>query len=512
MTLAVEMHGITKAFARVLANDRVDFTVHKGEVHALVGENGAGKSTLMRILYGLYQLDAGTIRVMGRPAHFKSPADAIGAGIGMVHQSFMLIPAFRVIDNVMLGMEVTGPRGFFLDADRAARELDSLSEKYGLKIDPMTRVDTLSVGEQQRVEIIKLLFRNAQILILDEPTSILTPQETDNLFAILHRLKAEGHTIILITHKMNEVKAISDRLTVLRDGRTMGERLTSETTREQIAQMMVGREVFFDVAKPEARLGSPLLQVKNLSARNRRGVLALHEATFDVHEGEILGIAGVEGNGQSELADVLTGLLAPVQGKIAVRDTHLTGLNPRRIFEAGLAHIPADRQRRGLVLNFSISENLILGRHYDKPFAGPFGLRYNKIDAHATRLVDSFDIRPAELHLPARNLSGGNQQKVVLAREFSRNAPVLLAAHPTRGLDIGATEFVHGQLLKKRDEGCAILLISADLNEILSLSDRIAVMYEGRIVATRKAAETNERELGLLMTGSPSSREAEHPC
>ncbi len=512
MTLAVEMHGITKAFARVLANDRVDFTVRKGEVHALVGENGAGKSTLMRILYGLYQPDAGTIRIMGKRANFKSPADAIGAGIGMVHQSFMLIPAFRVIDNVMLGMEVTGPRGFFLDADRAARELDSLSEKYGLKIHPLARVDTLSVGEQQRVEIIKLLFRNAQILILDEPTSILTPQETDNLFAILHRLKAEGHTIILITHKLNEVKAISDRLTVLRDGRTIGERLTSETTREQIAQMMVGREVFFDVAKPEARLGSALLQVKNLSARNRRGVLALREATFDVHEGEILGIAGVEGNGQSELADVLTGLLPPVQGKIVMRDTHLTGLNPRRIFEAGLAHIPADRQRRGLVLNFSISENLILGRHYDKPFAGPFGLQYNKIDAHATRLVDSFDIRPAELHLPARHLSGGNQQKVVLAREFSRNAPVLLAAHPTRGLDIGATEFVHGQLLKKRDEGCAILLISADLNEILSLSDRIAVMYEGRIVATRKAAETNERELGLLMTGSTSSHEVAHPC
>ena len=321
MTLAVEMHGITKAFARVLADGRVDFTVHKGEVHALVGENGAGKSPLMHILSGLYQPDAGTIRIMGRPANFKSPADAIGAGIGMVHQSFMLIPAFSVIDNVMLGMEVTGPRGFFLDADRAARELDSLSEKYGLKIHPLARVDTLSVGEQQRVEIIKLLFRNAQILILDEPTSILTPQETDNLFAILRRLKDEGHTIILITHKLNEVKAISDRLTVLRDSRTMGERMTSETTREQIAQMMVGREVFFDVAKPEARLGSALLQVKNLSARNRRGVLALRDVTLDVHEGEILGIAGVEGNGQSELADVLTGLLPPKQGEIVVRDT-----------------------------------------------------------------------------------------------------------------------------------------------------------------------------------------------
>ncbi len=512
MTLAVEMHGITKAFARVLANDRVDFTVHKGEVHALVGENGAGKSTLMRILYGLYQPDAGTIRIMGKRANFKSPADAIRAGIGMVHQSFMLIPAFRVIDNVMLGMEVTGPLGFFLDADRAARELDSLSEKYGLKIHPLARVDTLSVGEQQRVEIIKLLFRNAQILILDEPTSILTPQETENLFAILRRLKDEGHTIILITHKLNEVKEISDRLTVLRDGRTMGERLTSETTREQIAQMMVGREVFFDVAKPEARLGSALLQVKDLSARNRRGILALRDVTFDVHEGEILGIAGVEGNGQSELADVLTGLLPPGHGKILMHDTHLTGMEPRRIFEAGLAHIPADRQRRGLVLNFSISENLILGRHYDKCFAGPFGLRYTTIETNATRLVESFDIRPAEVHLPARNLSGGNQQKVVLAREFSRNAPVLLATHPTRGLDIGATEFVHRQLLKKRDEGCAILLISADLNEILSLCDRIAVMYEGQIVATRKAAETNERELGLLMTGSTSSHEAVQPC
>ena len=292
MTLAVEMHGITKAFARVLANDRVNFTVRKGEIHALVGENGAGKSTLMRILYGLYHPDAGTISIMGKRANFKSPADAIRAGIGMVHQSFMLIPAFRVIDNVMLGMEVTHSRGFFLDADAAVRQLDSLSEKYGLKIHPLARVDSLSVGEQQRVEIIKLLFRNAQILILDEPTAILTPQETDNLFAILRRLKAEGHTIILITHKLNEVKEISDRLTVLRDGRTVGERLTEETTREQMAQMMVGREVFFDVAKPEARLGPALLQVKDLSARNRRGVLALRNVTFDAHEAEIFGIAG----------------------------------------------------------------------------------------------------------------------------------------------------------------------------------------------------------------------------
>lgn len=512
MTLAVEMQGITKAFARVLANDKADFAVYKGEVHALVGENGAGKSTLMRVLYGLYQPDAGTISIMGNRVHFKSPADAIRAGIGMVHQSFMLIPAFRVIDNVMLGMEVTGSHGFFLDADAAVHQLNTLSEKYGLRIHPLARVDALSVGEQQRVEIIKLLFRNAQILILDEPTAILTPQETDSLFAILRRLKAEGHTIILITHKLNEVKEISDRLTVLRDGRTVGERMTAETTREQIAQMMVGREVFLDVEKQEAKLGPVLLKVRGLSARNRRGVLALREATFDVHEGEILGIAGVEGNGQSELADVLTGLLPPAQGKIVVRDTQLTGMEPRQIFEAGVAHIPEDRQRHGLVLDFSVSENLILGRHHDERFAGPFGLRYKNIDAYATGLAESFDIRPPEIHLPARHLSGGNQQKVVVAREFSRNAPVLLAAHPTRGLDIGATEFVHRQILKKRTEGCAILLISADLNEILSLSDRIAVMYEGRIVATRKAAETNERELGLLMTGSQSSHEAAHPC
>jgi ABC-type uncharacterized transport system ATPase subunit len=512
MTFAVEMHGITKAFARVLANDRIDFSVRKGEIHALVGENGAGKSTLMRILYGLYQPDAGSIRIMGRRFYIKSPADAISAGIGMVHQSFMLIPAFRVIDNVMLGMEVTGKHGLFLNSDAASRQLNSLSEKYALKITPLARVDTLSVGEQQRVEIIKLLFREAQILILDEPTSILTPQEIDNLFAILHRLKSEGHTIILITHKLNEVKEISDRLTVLRDGRAVGERLTAETTAEQIAQMMVGREVLFEVGRPEARIGPPLLQARGLSARNRRGVLALREASLDVHAGEILGIAGVEGNGQSELADVLTGLLPLVQGQIAVRNSEITGMGPEYIFEAGLAHIPEDRQGRGLVLDFSVSENLILGRHHDKRFANPLGLRSHNIEANAMQLVENFDIRPAEIHLPVRHLSGGNQQKVVLAREFARNAFVLIASHPTRGLDIGATEFVHHQLLKKSNEGCAILLISADLNEILSLSDRIAVMYEGRIVATRKAAETNERELGLLMTGSLSSPEDPHPC
>jgi len=505
---AVEMINITKRFARVIANDAVTFKVQRGTIHALVGENGAGKSTLMKILYGLYQPDDGEIRINEKPVVIDEPRKAILHGVGMVHQHFMLIPPFTVAENVVLGQEPHGAKSTTfgkLDIKRAEETVDQLSEKFGLTIDPRAKVETLSVGLQQRIEILKILYRGAEILILDEPSAVLTPQETDELFRIIRNLQQQGKTIILITHKLNEVMAASDRVSVMRYGKMVGEVETSKTTKEEIARMMVGREVFLQVQKAPCQRKNPILEVENLSALNDKGLPALKNVSFTVFAGEILGIAGVEGNGQTELVEVLTGLRRATGGHIKVAGKEITNLSPKEIFESKVSHIPEDRLKRGLVVDYSTADNLILGRHYEPRFANSFSIHRVAIDTNADALIQKFDIRPAGRNQLVRALSGGNQQKVIIARELSRDAEVLIASQPTRGVDIGAIEFIHQQIIAERDTGKAVLLVSADLSEVMSLSDRIAVMYEGKIIDIVDAETSNERELGLMMTGTSKS-------
>jgi len=499
---AVEMHNISKQFPLVLANDDVTFSVQKGEIHALVGENGAGKSTLMNILYGLLNADGGTLAVDGKAAHFTGPGDAIARGIGMVHQHFMLIPPLTVAENVVLGQEPS-KRGF-VDKARANQTVKALSDQYGLKVDPTAKVETLSVGIEQRIEIIKVLYRGAEILILDEPTAVLTPQEVDELFEILGSLKDQGKTIIFITHKLQEVMAVADTVTVMRRGKVVGTVSTQDTTRQKIATMMVGRQVLFRVARTQAEPGEVVLTVKDLNALDNKDLPALRAISFSVREGEILGIAGVEGNGQTELVEVLTGLRKAQSGQVELNSEVITNYSPRLIREKGTGHIPEDRQRRGLVLDFNVAQNMVLGIHYRKPFVRHLGLdviNFGPIREKAQRLLKEFDIRPPDHENLAGNLSGGNQQKVIVAREFDQNPKLLIAAQPTRGIDVGSIEFIHQRLLQARDKGKAVLLISADLEEILSISDRIAVMYEGQIVGTLEPAEATEERLGLMMTG-----------
>ena len=495
----VEMRGITKTFGALVANENVDLTVYRGTIHALVGENGAGKSTLMNLLYGLYTPDEGEIRIDGRPVKLHGPADAIKQGIGMVHQHFMLVPPLTVTENVVLGAEPAGLAVF--PKREAARQVAELSDRYGLRVDPNARVGALPVGIQQRVEILKTLYRGARILILDEPTAVLTPQETDELFVVLRELVDKGMTILFISHKLREVMVAADEISVLRRGKKVATVEKTQTSREDIARLMIGREILPQVERGTGHPGAPALEAADVYCDSDRGLSALKGVSFTVRAGEVLGIAGVEGNGQSELIEVLTGLRPATRGHITLLERLVTNENPRRLRALGLASIPEDRHARGLVLDYSVSDNLILGEQSAPAVSGGRILNPRRILNRARRLIHAFDIRGATPQTPARSLSGGNQQKIVLAREIDGKPRVLIAAQPTRGLDIGAIQFVHQQLLEQRDHGVGILLISAELDEILALSDRVAVLYEGRIVGTFNATDATEERLGVLMTG-----------
>ncbi|MFQ5691869.1 MAG: ABC transporter ATP-binding protein [Nitrospinota bacterium] len=494
------MRGITKRFGPVLANDAVDLDVARGEVHALLGENGAGKTTLMNILYGLYTPDAGSITLRGEEVSIRQPRDAMGHGIGMIHQHFMLVPTLTVAENTILGMP--SPREPFLDLKGAAGEIRRLSEQYRLQVDPDARVSDLSVGEQQRVEIIKALYRRADLFILDEPTAVLTPQETEELLPMFRALCREGHAVIFITHKLEEVRAFSDRVTILRDGKKVETLRTAETESRQLAALMVGREVLLNLEKRAARPGRPRLTVEGLSALGSRGLPALRGVGFEVREREILGIAGVDGNGQDELAEVLTGLRRATSGSVRIGDRDLTNRSPRSLIEAGVAHIPSDRHRRGLVMSATIEENAVLETFDHPPFSAGGFLKFPAIRSYARELIEAYDVRAPSTDHPVQHLSGGNQQKIILGRELHRDPALLVAAQPTRGLDIGATEYVRKKLLELRDAGAAILLISTELDEILALSDRIAVLFEGEIVTVVDAAEATVEALGLWMAGA----------
>jgi ABC-type uncharacterized transport system ATPase subunit len=504
-TPVVEMRGVTVKFPGVVANDNVSMDVYSGEILALLGENGAGKTTLMNVLYGLYRPDEGEIRIRGERASISNPNDAIRQGIGMVHQHFMLIPPFTVAENIVLGVEPVNAAGK-LDMDKAIRDVEELSNQYGLVVDPRARVENISVGMQQRVEILKALYRGAEVLILDEPTAVLTPQEVDELAEIMRSLVHQGKSIIFITHKLREVIATSDRVAVLRRGKCVGTGETQNTTAEELAQMMVGRKVVLSLEKGPARIGDTVLKVDNLHARGSRNLPALKGVSFDVNAGEIVGIAGIEGNGQSELVETLTGLRKATSGHVYVDGIDVLNNQPRTLIEQGVAHIPEDRQNRGLILDFTVAENFILRNYYKPPFARGINLDYRKVHAHARELISEFDVRTPHENVPVRSLSGGNQQKVVVARELSGEPRLLIASQPTRGLDVGAIEFVHKRLLTQRDEGKAILLVSLELDEIMSLSDRILVIYEGRIVGEMTATEATEGELGLLMAGGHAKR------
>ena len=495
----LELRGITKRFPGVLANDNVNFDLRRGEVHALLGENGAGKSTLMNILYGLYTPDEGQILLDGKPIELGSTKAAIEHGIGMVHQHFMLIPVMTVAENIVLAIE---PRhaGFLLDYDAAQKRVRELSERYGLLVDPNARIDRTSVGQQQRVEILKALYRGAEILILDEPTAVLTPQEATELFEIIRSLTDQGKSIIFISHKLNEVLEVADRITTLRRGVVIDTVAAAGATEEGLARMMVGREVLLRVDKKPASPAEPLLQVENLSVIDDRGLETVRDVSFVVRAGEILGLAGVDANGQSELIDAIAGLRHVRSGRIVVDGKDMTHANAKHTLDAGVGHIPEDRHRRGLVLPFSLTENLALHAYRAAPNSRHGFLSLRAMVARARKLLQEFDVRGGTPSTPAGALSGGNQQKVVLAREIDGDPKVLIAAQPTRGLDVGAIEFVHRRLVEQRDAGRAVLLVSLELEEILSLSDRVLVIYEGRIVGEFPPTATEE-ELGFAMTG-----------
>ncbi len=491
---AVEMTGIIKTFGeKVIANDSVNFSVIKGEIHALVGENGAGKSTLMKILYGIHSPESGTIKINGNEELINSPSNAIALGIGMVHQHFMLVDTLSVLENIILGSEDT-KFGGFLNLHPAENRIQKLIKNYNINIDINEKIENLPVGLQQKVEILKILYRNADILILDEPTAVLTPQEKDELFKSLRDLKKQGKTIILITHKLDEVKSISDSVTVLRRGKLAGVLETSKASIDEIARLMIGEDYFYKEEKPLGTTGELLLNVQNLSVKNDRGIETVKSVSFSIAGGEILGLAGIEGNGQTELIEALTSVRKIENGKFAFGGKSLDKIM--------IANIPANRQKEGIVKDFSIAENILLGRQKEKNFSNFLILKENEIKNYSAELINKFDIRPIDTEQKIRELSGGNQQKVVTARELSKNTEFIIASHPTRGLDIKASNFVHSRLLEAKKEGKAILLVSSDLNELLKLSDRIAVMYKGKIAAILSAEKTNEREIGLYMTGA----------
>jgi len=498
-TPLLSMHNITKTFPGVLANDDVSFDVHSGEVHTLLGENGAGKSTLMKILFGLYQPDEGEIRLRGEIASITSPTSAIEQRVGMVHQHFMLVPTLTVAENVALGLPSS--RGFRTDLDVVSERIDEISNEYGLSVDPDIEIWKLSVGERQRVEIIKALYRDAELLVLDEPTAVLTPQEVDDLFVILRQMTAKGTGIVFISHKLHEVLELSDRITVLRNGAVTGSTTPSETDRQQLAEMMVGREVKLAPDKPHVDVGAVRLRIQNMSVRGDRGTTAVNDVSLDVHAGEIVGIAGVSGNGQRELAESIAGLRVAESGSVAIDDVDLTKAGPARVRAAGFAYVPEERMKDGAVGEFEVSENLLLINHGDPKFRkGPL-FDFKKIGEHAQRLVDQFSVKTPTLDTPTSTLSGGNIQKLIMARELDSSPTVILAAQPTRGVDIGAAEYIHSQLIEQRNSGVAILMISEDLDEILGVADRIAVMFDGKIATIVDRDVATREELGLAMAG-----------
>jgi simple sugar transport system ATP-binding protein len=496
----IETKGITKRFPGVLANDKVDMHLDEGEILAILGENGAGKTTLLNIIYGLYDQDEGEIFVNGELTTINNPHDAINQGIGMVHQHFMLVPVFSVTENMILGSEVS--QLGVLRLKEAKRRILELSDTYGLEVDPDAIVEDIPVGVQQRVEILKALFRQARILILDEPTAVLTPQEIEDLFRVMRELKSKGVSIIFISHKLKEVMEIADRIMVMRRGAVVGETTPAQTNKNKLANMMVGREVLLSVEKEPASPKEPVFTVDNIVLKADEGRNTIDHVSLEVRKGEILGIAGVQGNGQTELVEALTGLRPVDSGSITLDGASMPFDHPRVLTENGMAHIPEDRQKHGLVLPYALTDNLVLCSYYRKPFIKGVVRNEEAIDTYAEKLIDSFDIRTPSPFVPASNLSGGNQQKVIVARELSRDIKFLVANQPTRGLDVGSIEYIHRTLVEMRDRGVGVLLVSAELDEIMSLSDRIAVMYEGKIVATLDSKDATREELGLLMAGS----------
>ncbi|MBB5323610.1 simple sugar transport system ATP-binding protein [Anoxybacillus tepidamans] len=500
MEYVIEMLNIRKVFGNFVANDNITLQVKKGEIHALLGENGAGKSTLMNVLFGLYQPDGGEIRVKGQPVKISNPNVANDLGIGMVHQHFMLVDTFTVTENIILGSEPT--KGGKIDIKRAEQEVRELSERYGLAVDPTAKIANISVGMQQRVEILKTLYRGAEILIFDEPTAVLTPQEIQELIQIMRALVREGKSIILITHKLKEIMEVCDRVTVIRRGKGIGTLNVADTNPNELAALMVGREVHFKTDKRPAQPGKEVLEIKDLVVKDARGVTVVDHLNLTVRAGEIVGIAGVDGNGQTELVEAITGLIKAESGSIKLNGQDIFNLPPRKITEAGMGHIPQDRHKHGLVLDFPIGENMVLQTYYKEPYSKKGILNFKAIYEKARQLIAEFDVRTPDEYTQARALSGGNQQKAIIGREVDRNPDLLIAAQPTRGLDVGAIEFIHKRLIEQRDQGKAVLLVSFELDEVMNVSDRIAVIYEGKIVAIVDPKETTEQELGLLMAGS----------
>ena len=496
---SLEMRHITKRFPGVLANDRVDFDVKAGEIHALLGENGAGKSTLMKILYGLYQPNEGEILLNGEPIAIQSPTDAIRHGIGMIHQHFMLVETLTVAENVALGLK--SPREPVMDLKAVSARIVELADKYGLQVDPKAVINDLAVGQRQRVEIIKALYRGAALLILDEPTAVLTPQEVEDLFVIFRQMAAQGHALIFISHKMDEIFALTDRVTVLRDGKVIGTVRTAETNKRELARMMVGRDVIFEREKKPMQPGEVRLKLESVNAVNDSGFPILKDISFEVRSNEILGVAGVSGNGQRALAEAVVGLQPVASGRVIMDGEDVTKLPPAEMYKIGFSYIPEERMHDGVIKDFSVSDNVILQDHDRQPFSRGIFLNFKAIDEHSRNLVRAFRIKTPGLKTPVKNLSGGNIQKLILARELARHPRVLIAAQPTRGVDIGATEYIHARLLEQRENGLATLLISEDLDEVTSLSDRIMVLYGGEIMGIVDADSVSIEELGLMMAG-----------
>jgi len=503
----LETKNVAKRFPGVLANDQISMYLNEGEILAILGENGAGKTTLLNIIYGLYDQDEGEIFINGEKTTINNSHDAINQGIGMVHQHFMLVPVFSVTENIILGSEVS--EAGILDLNKARRKILELTDAYGLEVNPDAIVEDLPVGVQQRVEILKALFRKARILILDEPTAVLTPQEIEELFWVMRELKSKGVSIIFITHKLKEVMEIADRIMVMRRGKVVGETRPSETNKNELANMMVGREVLLRVEKELAQPEEPVFEINDLVIHKSEGRNSVDHVSLTVRAGEILGIAGVQGNGQTELVEAITGLRPVDGGTILLDGKKMPTENPRALTENGMAHIPEDRQKHGLVLSYPLTDNLILCSYYKSPFVKGLTRNNDAIEAYSEKLIEDFDIRTPSPFIPASNLSGGNQQKLIVARELSRDVKILIANQPTRGLDVGSIEYIHRTLIEMRDRGVGILLVSAELDEIMSLSDRIAVIYEGEIVATLDAKDATREELGLLMAGSKKERSIE---
>ncbi|MEF8725612.1 MAG: ABC transporter ATP-binding protein [Candidatus Bipolaricaulota bacterium] len=496
----IRMKGITKRFPGVLANDSVDFSVGEGEIHALVGENGAGKTTLMKILYGIYSKDSGRIYFEDELVNIEDPKAASELGIGMVHQHFMLVPPLSVVDNITLGSEIAN-RGI-LDREEGKKRIKELANDIGFDIDPEATVADLSVGVRQRIEILKVLFREAEVLILDEPTAVLTPQEVESLYNILNNLQEQGKTIIFITHKLNEVMDLADRVTVMRDGKEVGTKEIQKTSKNELANMMVGREVLLRVEKEKAERGEELIRAKNLTVTNDKGVNIVEDISFSIREGEVFGVAGVQGNGQTELIEALTGIDDFSSGTVEVNGSNITDADGQELREEGIGHIPEDRLDRGMITEFTVTENFVLGYHTFERYSSRLFLKLKEMDRHAEEAVEEFDIKTPSVKTLGESLSGGNQQKLIVARELSQQPKLLVAAQPTRGIDVGAIEFVHERLMKERARGKGLLLVSSELDEIMSLSDRIAVMYEGEFTAVFDSDETTKEELGVYMTGS----------